>query len=69
MAQYRTCPRTGLQFDLEADKLMRWNAVAGVLWLLVGGITALLVILTRWPAISSATATLRSPPPPPLASA
>jgi cytochrome c oxidase subunit 1 len=30
---------------------MRWNAVAGVLWLLVGGITALLVILTRWPAI------------------
>jgi cytochrome c oxidase subunit 1 len=51
MAQYRTCPRTGLQFDLEADKLMRWNAVAGVLWLLVGGITALLVILTRWPAI------------------
>ena len=51
MAQYRTCPRTGLQFDLAADKLMRWNAVAGVLWLLVGGITALLVILTRWPAI------------------
>ena len=51
MAQYRTCPRAGLQFDLEADKLMRWNAVAGVLWLLVGGITALLVILTRWPAI------------------
>jgi len=41
---YRTCPRTGLQFDLDADKLMRWNAVAGVLWLLVGGITALLVI-------------------------
>ena len=28
MAQYRTCPRTGLQFDLAADKLMRWNAVA-----------------------------------------
>lgn len=48
---FRTCPRTGLQFDLKADKLMRWNAVAGVLWLLVGGITALLVILTRWPAI------------------
>src|SRR3989338_1148670 len=48
---YRTCPRTGLQFDLDADKLMRWNAVACVLWLLVGGITALLVILTRWPAI------------------
>ena len=48
---YRTCPRTGLQFDLAAEKLIRWNAVAGVLWLLVGGCTALLVILTRWPAI------------------
>ncbi len=48
---YRTCPRTGLQFDTEAEKLMRWNAVAGVLALLVGGIMALGVILTRWPAI------------------
>ena len=48
---YRTCPRSGLQFENNAEKLMRWNAVAGVLWLLVGGITALLVILTRWPAI------------------
>ncbi|QDX81224.1 cytochrome C oxidase subunit I [Denitratisoma sp. DHT3] len=48
---YRICPRTGLQFDTKAEKLMRWNAVAGVLALLVGGITALLVILTRWPAV------------------
>ncbi|MDP2808862.1 MAG: cbb3-type cytochrome c oxidase subunit I [Rhodocyclaceae bacterium] len=48
---YRTCPRTGLQFDTAAEKLMRWNAVAGVLALLVGGIMALGVILTRWPAI------------------
>lgn len=48
---YRTCPISGLQFENQAEKLMRWNAVAGVLWLLVGGITALLVILTRWPAI------------------
>jgi cytochrome c oxidase subunit 1 len=48
---YRTCPRTGLQFDTEAEKLMRWNAVAGVLALLVGGIMALGVILTRWPAV------------------
>ncbi|TAN56979.1 MAG: cytochrome C oxidase subunit I, partial [Magnetospirillum sp.] len=48
---YRTCPRTGLQFDTAAEKLMRWNAVAGVLALLVGGIMALGVILTRWPAV------------------
>lgn len=48
---YRICPRTGLQFDTEAEKLMRWNAVAGVLALLVGGIMALGVILTRWPSV------------------
>ena len=43
---YRTCPISGMQFEDQAEKLMRWNAVAGVLWLLVGGVTALLVILT-----------------------
>ena len=48
---YRTCPSSGLQFENNAEKLMRWHAVVGVLWLLVGGITALLVILTGWPAI------------------
>jgi len=48
---YRNCPRTGLQFDVEAEKLMRWNAVAGVVALLIGGIMALFVILTRWPAV------------------
>ena len=48
---YRTCPSSGLQFENNAEKLMRWHAVVGVLWLLVGGITALFVILTRWPAI------------------
>jgi cytochrome c oxidase subunit 1 len=48
---YRTCPRSGLQFDTAAEKLMRWNAVAGVLALLLGGIGALLVILTRWPQV------------------
>ena len=48
---YRICPRSGLQFDTAAEKLMRFHAVAGVLALLVGGIMALGVILTRWPAI------------------
>ena len=43
---YRTCPISGLQFENHAEKLMRWNAVAGVLALLVGGIMALGVILT-----------------------
>ena len=27
---YRTCPVSGLQFEDQAEKLMRWNAVAGV---------------------------------------
>ncbi len=51
MATYRTCPRTGLQYDVAAEKLMRWHAVAAVLSMVVGGVTAILVALTRWPAI------------------
>jgi cytochrome c oxidase subunit 1 len=48
---FRICPTTGLVFHEPAEKLIRWNAVAGVVSLLVGGILALLVILTRWPAV------------------
>jgi hypothetical protein len=47
----RTCPATGLPLHEAAGKLIRWNAVAGVVSLLVCGILALLVILTRWPAV------------------
>jgi cytochrome c oxidase subunit 1 len=48
---FRTCPTTGLVFHQPAEKLIRWNAVAGVVSLLVGGVLALLVTLTRWPAV------------------
>ena len=48
---YRTCPRSGLQFESQAEKLMIANAVAGVVFLLIGGILAIGVVLTRWPAI------------------
>jgi len=48
---FRTCPSTGLVYHEPAEKLIRWNAVAGVVSLLVGGILALLVTLTRWPAV------------------
>jgi len=48
---FRTDPATGLVFHEQGEKLMRWNAVAGVVSLLVGGILALLVVLTRWPAV------------------
>ena len=48
---YRTCPRSGLQFDTQAEKLILANAVAAVVFLLIGGILAIGVVLTRWPAV------------------
>ena len=48
---YRTCPRSGLQFESQAEKLMIANAVAAVVALLVGGILAIGVVLTRWPTV------------------
>jgi len=48
---FRTCPESGLQFHKQAETLMRANAVVAVVLLLVGGIGALLVTLTRWPTI------------------
>ena len=48
---FRTDPASGLVFHEQGEKLIRWNAVAGVVALLVGGVLALLVILTRWPAV------------------
>lgn len=48
MAQFRVCPDSGFYFDRSAESLMKVNAVAGVVALLVAGILALGVILTRW---------------------
>ena len=48
---FRTCPTTGLVYHEPAEKLMKANAVAGVVSLLVGGVLALLIALTRWPAV------------------
>lgn len=48
---YRTCPRSGLQFESQAEKLMMVNAVTAVVALLVGGILAIGVVLTRWPTV------------------
>jgi cytochrome c oxidase subunit 1 len=49
--QFRTCPESGLQFHKPAELLMRVHAVLAVVMLLTGGITALLITLTRWPAV------------------
>jgi cytochrome c oxidase subunit 1 len=48
---YRTCPRSGLQFESQAEKLVIANAVAGVIFLLIGGILAIGIVLTRWPSV------------------
>jgi cytochrome c oxidase subunit 1 len=48
---FRTCPTTGLKFHQPAEALMKWNAVAAVVFLLFGGVLAILVTLTRWQAV------------------
>jgi len=48
---FRIDPDTGLKIHLSAQALIRANAVAGVIFLLIGGFLGLLVALTRWPAV------------------
>jgi len=50
-AVFRTCAQTGLKVHNHAERLIRVHAVAGVLSILFGGIAAILVLLTRWPAV------------------
>ena len=50
-ATFRTCPTTGLKVSGQADALIKANAVAGTVALLIGGIAAILVLLTRWQAV------------------
>ena len=49
--QFRTCETTGLKVHLPAQRLIWINAVMAVVFLLVGGILALLIALTRWPDV------------------
>jgi cytochrome c oxidase subunit 1 len=48
---FRTCAHTGLRVHRQAEGLLKAHAVAGVLAILFGGIAAVLVLLTRWPAV------------------
>jgi len=50
-ADFRICPDTGFKIHLPADKLIKWNAVTGVVFLLIGGLFGLAVAMTRWPAV------------------
>jgi len=47
----RICSVTGLRVHLAAERLIMVNAVTAVVFLLIGGLAALLVALTRWPAV------------------
>ncbi|MBK7859671.1 MAG: cbb3-type cytochrome c oxidase subunit I [Archangiaceae bacterium] len=49
--QVRTCETTGLPVCLTAQRFIRLNAVAAVVFLLIGGVAALLLALTRWPTV------------------
>ena len=48
---FRIDPRSGLQYHNQAETLIKVNAVAGVVFLLIGGILAVLVSLTRVPGL------------------
>jgi cytochrome c oxidase subunit 1 len=50
-SEFRTCPTTGLKVDRVAEKLIKANAVAAVIFLAIGGLFGLLVALTRWPEV------------------
>lgn len=47
----RECKTTGLPVCLDAQFFIRANAVMAVVFLLLGGIAAVSIALTRWPAV------------------
>ena len=50
-AAFRVCPTTGLKVHRDADALIQANAVVATVALLIGGIAAIFVLLTRWQAV------------------
>ena len=48
---FRICPVTRLKVHSQADALIKANAVAATVSLIVGGVAALLVLLTRWQVV------------------
>jgi len=51
MSEMRTCESTGLKIDKTAENMVMLNVTTAIIFLAVGGAAALLVLLTRWPAI------------------
>ena len=50
-APFRVCSTTGLKVNAQAEALIKVNAVAATVSLLIGGIAAVLVLLTRWQVV------------------
>jgi cytochrome c oxidase subunit 1 len=55
--QVRKCDTTGLPVCLTAELFIKLHAVLAVVFLLVGGIAAILLALTRWPTVQLLDAT------------
>lgn len=53
----RYCKTTGLPVCLDAQLFIKLHAVMAVVFLLIGGIAAILMALTRWPAVHLLSAT------------
>lgn len=49
--QVRSCETTGLPVCLTSQRFVKLHLVTGVAFLLIGGVGALLLGLTRWPAV------------------
>ena len=47
----RVCPVTNLIVNRDTERLVKWNAVVGVVYFLIGAVAALLLALTRWQAV------------------
>jgi len=48
---FRRCEVTGLAVHRPAERLIKANAVAATVALLIGGLSAILILLTRWQAV------------------
>ena len=51
MERFRTCNTTGKLICLDAQRFIKINAVTAVVFLLLGGIAALMLALTRWQSV------------------
>ena len=51
VGKVRACDTTGLPVCLDAQLFVKLHAVVAVVFLLVGAVAAVLLALTRWPAV------------------